>query len=142
LRNDERGNALVEIALTLPIFLGLLTAVLSFGVAFSNQLTLTHAVGSGAQRLQQIRTSTSDPCADTLTAITSAAPTLKPSNISLTLNLNGTTVSGTSCSGYQSYIVLQQPVTVTASYPCSLSVYGVSMGSSCRLGAQVTEYAY
>ena len=53
----------------LPLLLLVFTGIFDFGIAYYNQLTLTQAVGAGAQYLQQIRTSTTDPCADTLTAI-------------------------------------------------------------------------
>lgn len=128
--------------MTLPILLALLTAIVSFGIAFSNQLTLTQAVGTGAQFLQQIRQTTSDPCADTLNAVSQAAPTLKKSNISLSITMNGSTISGSSCSGSQSNLVQGQPVTVAATYPCNLQIYGVKLSSTCNLGAQVTEYEY
>ena len=73
LRNSE-GGALVEMALVLPVFMLVMTGIFSIGTAYSNQLTLTQAVGSGAQYLQQIRTSTTDPCSDTFTTIKNAAP--------------------------------------------------------------------
>ncbi len=138
----ERGSALVEMALALPILLVLITGICAFGVAFNNELTLTSAVGSGAQYLQLIRTSTTDPCADTLSAIESAAPGLDGSKISLSFNLNGTTASGNTCAGDQSDLVQGSPVTVTATYPCSLPIYGLNFGNACQLSAKVTEYEY
>ncbi|MGO9338026.1 MAG: TadE family protein, partial [Terracidiphilus sp.] len=39
----ERGSALVEMALALPILLVLITGICAFGVAFNNELTLTSA---------------------------------------------------------------------------------------------------
>jgi len=151
LRN-EHGNILVEIAVSLPLLLLVFMGIFYFGIAYNNQLTLIQAVGSGAQHLQQIRTTTSDPCADTLTAIENAAPTLAPGSISLLLNMNGTQypTSGTpatslSCSGYQTDLVPQEPVTVTATYPCSLPILftrGTTWISTCSLSATVTEYEY
>jgi Flp pilus assembly protein TadG len=138
----EEGNALVELALVLPVFLALLTGIFSLGLMLSNQLTLTQATGSGGQRLQQLRTTTTDPCADTLSAIKSAAPSLNGSNIGLSLTLNGTKVSGSSCSGDQSYLAEGTAVTVSTTYPCSLAVYGTKFASGCQLTAQVTEYEY
>ncbi len=149
---DEHGNILVEIGLSLPLLLLMFTGIFDFGIAYNNQLTLIQAVGSGAQHLQQIRTTTTNPCSDTLTAIENAAPTLTAGNISLALNMNGTKVpsNGTpstslSCSGDQTDLVQQQPVTVTATYPCSLPLVftrGVTWLSSCQLSATVTEYEY
>lgn len=141
-RADERGSALVEFALILPAMLAVITAICTFGIAFSNELTLTNAVGAGAQYLQLIRTTTSDPCADTLSAIEAAAPNLKPSSISLSFSLNGTTVRGNSCAGDQSYLVQGQPITVSATYPCALAIYGTTFSSACQLSAKVSEYEY
>jgi Flp pilus assembly protein TadG len=140
----EDGGPLVEIALTVPVLLGVLTGICTFGIAFSNQLTLTQAVGSGGQLLSQIRTTTTNPCADTFTAIKNAAPNLTSSKIAVTVTMNGTTPTqtGNTCSGAQTNLVQGGPVTVSATYPCSLSIYGVSFGSSCQLQAKVTEYEY
>jgi Flp pilus assembly protein TadG len=146
LRSGEEGSALVEIALTLPIMMAVLTAICTFAIGFNNQLTLTSAVGTGAQYLALIRSTTSDPCADTLTAIEGAAPSLKGSNISLSFNLNGTTVTGSSCPGDQKYLVEQEPITVSATYPCTISImptnYAPSLISNCQLSAKVSEYEY
>ena len=143
---DEEGSSLIEIALTMPILLAVVTAICTFAVGFNNQLTLTSAVGTGAQYLQLIRTTTTDPCADTLNAIKSAAPSLNTASLNLTFNLNGTPVSGSSCPGDQKYLVQQEPITVSATYPCVLSImpmgYGTKFVSSCQLSAKVTEYEY
>ncbi len=142
---DERGSFLVELAIAMPVLLLLFTGIFDFGIVYNNQLTLTQAVGSGAQYLQQIRTSTANPCADTLTAIENAAPTLTPASITLTLNLNGTKESGSSCPGAQEYLAQQVPVTVTATYPCSLPLVftrGTTWASTCTLTATVAEDEY
>jgi Flp pilus assembly protein TadG len=145
-RTGDEGSALVEIALVMPMLLAVITAICAFAVAFNNQLTLTSAVGSGAQYLQLIRTTTSNPCADTLTAIENAAPNLTPGSINLSFNFNGTTVASNSCAGDQSYLVQGQSVTVSATYPCALPImpmgYGTKFVSSCQLAAKVTEYEY
>lgn len=146
LRRGEEGSVLVEIALLTPILLGLITAIATFAIGFNNQLTLTSAVGAGAQYLQLIRTTTTDPCADALTAIENAAPSLKSSSISLSFNFNGTVVNQNSCSGDQGDLVEGTPVTVSATYPCVLSImpmgYGTKFVSNCQLSAKVTEYEY
>lgn len=138
----EDGNALVEIALILPVFLAFVTGIGSFAIALGNQITLIQATGSGGQYLQELRTSTTDPCKDTLTAIKNASPSLASANIGLTLTMNGTKVTATTCSGDQSDLVQGGAVTVATTYPCILSVYGVKFASSCQLTAQVTEYEY
>jgi Flp pilus assembly protein TadG len=138
----SEANALVEIALVMPVLLGLVTGICAFAVGFNNELTLTTAVGAGAQQLQLIRTTTTDPCADTLAAIAAAAPSLRGSNINLSITMSGTTVTGSSCSGNQSNLVAGGPVTVSATYPCSLAIYGATFSKACTLSAKVTEYEY
>ena len=139
----EEGNAIVEIALILPVFLAFVTGIGSFAIALGNQITLIQATGSGGQYLQQLRNSTTDPCKDTITAIENAAPNLASANITLTLTMNGNTpITGSSCSGKETQLVEGATVTVGTKYPCVLSVYGVKFASSCQLSAQVTEYEY
>lgn len=138
----EEGGPLVEIALTVPVLLTVLTGICSFGITYSNQLTLTQAVGSSGQYLSQLRTSTTDPCASAYAALTSAAPNLTPSKITMTVTLNGTSTTANSCSGKQTQMVQGAPISVYATYPCSLQVYGINFAGSCQLVAKVTEYAY
>lgn len=142
--HGEEGNAMIETALVLPMLLGVLTAILGFGVGFNNNLTLTSAVGSGAQHVQLLRTTTTDPCLDAFTAISSAAPSLNSSKIALTYSFNGTPVTPVlnSCAGDQTLLVSGQPVTVTAKYPCAPPIYGTTLSSTCQLSATVTEYEY
>ena len=139
----EEGNALVEIAMVLPLFLAIVTGIGSFAIALGNQITLIQATGSGGQYLQEIRSITTDPCKDTITAIENAAPGLAAANIGLTLTMDGNTpITSSSCSGKQSQLVEGGAVTVATTYPCTLSVYGVKFATSCQLTAQVTEYEY
>jgi Flp pilus assembly protein TadG len=144
-RRGEEGGALVEFAVVLPVMLMLITGIFAVGIAFNNQLTLTQAVGAGAQHLQTIRTGTSDPCADTFNAITAAAPNLTSSKISLSITINGgTPQTGNNCAGATSslYSALNMPVTVSATYPCNLQIFGVSPVPGCKMAATVTEYEY
>ena len=146
---QEEGNSLVEFTLTLPILMAVLVAIFQFGIAFNQQLQLTQAVGAGAQYLQTIRSTTTDPCKDTIGVIQGSAPTLNPSNISLKLTMNGgTPVTGSTCSGSQSQLAQGTPVIVNATYPCNITIFGINLGSltaqkfTCSLQAQVTEYEY
>jgi Flp pilus assembly protein TadG len=140
----EEGGALIEIALTVPVLLGVLTGICTFGIAYSNQLTLTQAVGTAGQYLAQIRTTSTDPCSDVYTALKNAAPGLDTTKtgFSLTTTMNGTANTGTTCSGKQTELIQGGTVTVYATYPCSLSVYNLSFATSCKLTAKVTEYEY
>ncbi len=138
----EAGNAVVEFAFVLPMMAVVITGLYSFGVTLNNQIALTQATGAGAQYLQTLRGNTTDPCADTLSAMEGAAPNLRPSGLDVTLTMNGTAASGNSCAGQAGNLQQGQPVTVSATYPCTLMVYGLNLGSSCQLTAQVTEFEY
>lgn len=138
----DEGNALVEFALVLPMFLTVVTGLAACGIALADQLSLIQATGAGAQYLQQIRTTTTNPCADTLTAIEDAAPNLAGASIGLTLNMDGTKVPGSTCSGDQSDLVQGEFVTVSTTYPCALNIFNIKFTTSCQLSAQVTEYEY
>jgi hypothetical protein len=102
-------------------------------------------VGAGAQHLQVIRATTSNPCSDTFNTITAAAPNLKSANIILTITINnGTPIVGNNCASSTSSLQGAQgePVTVSATYPCNLQISGVKLASGCQLAATVTEYEY
>ena len=140
-RGDE-GGALIEIALTVPVLLAVLTGIVTFGIAYSNQLMLTQAVGTAGQYLAQIRTTSTDPCSDVFSALKNAAPGLISTSISLTTTMNGTANTGTSCSGKQTELVQGSTVSVYATYPCSLAIYNLKLPGTCSLTAKVTEYEY
>jgi Flp pilus assembly protein TadG len=150
LHRNEEGSALVEIALVTPVLMAVVTGICSFAIGFNNQLTLTSAVGAGAQYLQLIRATTSDPCADTLTAIEAAAPSLQASGIKLSLAITSvtgtgttsTTETGSSCPNGAALLTTQEPVTVSATYPCTLAIYGTTFTNKCQLSAKVSEYEY
>ena len=141
LLRDAAGSTLLEVAISLPVLLMVFTGIFAFAAAYNNEIVLTQGVGAGGEYLQLIRTTTSDPCADTLTAIKGAAPNLNSSNITMTITMNGVVESGSSCSGAQTNLVAGTAVTVKATYPCKLPVYAVTF-PSCTLNAQVTEYEY
>ena len=142
LSGGSQGGAMVEMALVLPILLAVVTGICAFGVGFNNELSLTSAVGAGAQQLQLIRTTTSDPCADALAVIVANAPNLRKASIILSITMNGNTYAGGSCSGHQSDLVAGQPVTISATYACALPIYNLKFSSACQLSAKVTEYEY
>jgi Flp pilus assembly protein TadG len=143
----EEGGALIEMALTAPALLLLFTGLITFAMAYKNQIVLTQATGVAGQYLSQIRTTSTNPCSDVFTALKNAAPGLNSANITVSVTMNGTTPTqtGNTCSGSQTDLVQGSPVTVYATYPCTLSIYsvgGFQLGSSCQLQAKVTEYEY
>ncbi|MGA2535070.1 MAG: TadE/TadG family type IV pilus assembly protein [Terracidiphilus sp.] len=136
LRSGDQGSALVEFALILPMLLLVTTGMLVFGVAMNNYLQLTNAVSIGARTLAASAQLTLDPCATASTAITNAAPGLTASRFTYSFVMNGTPYSGASCSssslssGAASNLSSGTTVTVTATYPLNLSVFGQKFSAS------------
>ena len=146
----NEGNALVEFALCLPILLLILTGIASFGFALNNYLELTNAVQIGAQQLAISRQNTTDPCSTVASSVYKAAPYLSPSGITLTTviytsattsaSFSGATCSsGSTSTGAAGDLTQGQAAQVSATYACSLSVYGAKILPGCTLHAQVTE---
>jgi Flp pilus assembly protein TadG len=144
-KSDERGSALVELAVCLPILLMIVTGITSFGIALNNDLTLNNAVETGGRQLAILRGNTTDPCSDVTTTIAAASSLLNTAKLAYTFNLNGTTYSSTttptssSCPAGAALLLQGKPMTVTVTYPCSLLIYGKNLVPSCTLSAQVTE---
>ncbi len=129
-RRGQRGSALVEFALILPALLLITTGIMIFGVAMNNYLQLTNAVSVGARSVSTYAGQTLDPCAVASNAVIGAAPGLNGSLLTFNYTFNGVPQSGTTCAstslttGAASNLASGSTVTVTASYPFNLSVYG------------------
>ena len=142
---SESGGPLIEFAMVLPMMMVCVTGILTFGVAMYNAINLTQATGQAAQFVQSNADATSltDPCAQAMTAIENAAPTLNPSNITLTLSLNGgTATTASSCSSLASTFnaaASESYFTISTAYPCTITVYGLNLGG-CQLTAKNTYY--
>lgn len=134
---SERGAALLEFVLVAPLLFLVMTGLTSFGMTLHNYLVLTNAVNAGAQQLSFSRGETTNPCATAYSAISAAAPSLT-SSLSLTFVINGTSYSGNTCAAGASGMVQGASAEVTATYPCTLAVYGMTW-SSCTLTSQLTE---
>ncbi len=136
---------MVEMALTLPILLLVVTGITTFGVAITNYVQLTEATNVGGRALAISRNEVLDPCATAASAVQNAAPLLKAANLTYTFVLNGASFSGSTCSsssvnsGAAGDLVQGQPATITVTYPCALKVYGVNYAPSCILMAKTTE---
>jgi Flp pilus assembly protein TadG len=137
-RVNERGTALIEFALVLPVLLITMTGMGASAIALHNLLVLTNAVNISAQQLSFSRGQTTDPCATAYTAISKAAPGMT-TGLSLTFVIDGSTYSGNSCTAGAAGMVQGASAAVTATYPCTVVYYGTVL-SGCTLKAQLTEY--
>jgi Flp pilus assembly protein TadG len=135
----ERGGSFVEFTLVMPILMLTMTGLVTFGFALHNDLVLTNAVNTGAQLLAISRGQTTDPCATASTAIGAAAPSLK-TGLLLTFVINGVSYpSTTTCTAGVANMVQGGSAQITATYPCTLAVFGMSF-PSCKLQSQITEF--
>jgi Flp pilus assembly protein TadG len=116
----ERGQALVEFALVLPILATLILGVIQFGIVFHDYLALADAVRTGARQASV----THDPGAAS-NAVYNSASELKASDLNVSVAPSASWQTGTD-------------VTVAATYPYDISILGVVIKSG-RLNAQTTD---
>lgn len=142
LRRGDEGNALIEFALILPVLMMILMGIFVVGIIFNQQMVLTHAVGTGADLLQQLSSNAPlgsgvDPCALATAQIDAAsAGVLVPGGIHVTYTFNGANV-GSSCVGDLDTApdgVQGGQLTVTATYTCNFSVVAYH-APTCTLSA-------
>ena len=114
---------MTEFALVLPVLALILFAVIQFGIVFNNYVTLTDATRAGARRAAVSR---QDPNRDStvIAAVRNSASDLDSSKLS-TPPPTSTWQPGAD-------------VTVTASYPYSISLLGMVVKSG-RLSSTTTE---
>lgn len=132
---DGSGASAVEFALILPVLLTMLFAVIKFGIAINNNIELTSGTRAGARVLAVSRGSAT-PYSDSLAAFNSSAP-----NITAQVSM---TVNGAACSANGTCVTLLtgasgQPVSVTATYSCDLTIGGFNFVPGCQLNSQTTE---
>jgi Flp pilus assembly protein TadG len=85
LRDGERGQALVEFVLVVPLLLFVLFAIVNFGLMLNQYITVSDAARSGARQLA-LEQGNNDPCDQAVTVATQAGGSinLSASNVSIT----------------------------------------------------------
>lgn len=132
--NDDSGSAAVEFGLLAPPLFLILVGMFVFGLTLQNYISVTAAAEAGAFQLT-ISRGDSTPWTDTRTAVFAAAPSLKQSNTTISLMVNGITcTSDASCSTALTSAA-GQTASVSVSYPCNLVVMGVNYLTGCTLSA-------
>jgi len=119
---SERGQSLTEFALALPILALLLFAVIQFGIVFNNYVTLVDATRAGARK-GAVGREQQNPAGAVATEVRASARDLKQSDLNVTVT-----------STWQP----SADVTVTATYPYSISLLGLVVKSG-RLSSSTTE---
>jgi Flp pilus assembly protein TadG len=119
---NEQGQSMTEFALVLPILVVLLFGVIQFGIVFNNYITVTDAVRAGARK-GAVGRHIQNPDAAVVQSVRDAATDLRQSDLNVTV-----------VSSWQA----GETVTVTGSYPYSISLLGLVVKSG-RLTSTTKE---
>lgn len=130
------GNAAIEFALVAPVLSMIIFATAEFGVFLVNYIQLTNAAAAGARRLAASRPATT-PYTSANSAVTSAAPGLNPSNITVTVSVAGTACTTDATCKTSLGNNIGAAATVRAAYPCSLPIIGWTSG--CTITSQSSQ---
>jgi Flp pilus assembly protein TadG len=125
---EEDGQGMVEFMIVLPFLLMLLFAIIQFGIAFNQYLTITDAARVGARAAAVAYSS--GQCTAALTAVQN--------------DVSNSEWSVISSGGYFACSPGANPgdqLTVTVQYPCSISIpfIGVSLCTSPTMTATAKE---
>src|SRR6266478_6375576 len=122
---DEQGQTMVEFAVVLPILVVLLFGIVQFGILFNNYVTLTDAARAGA-RAAAVSRQASDPVGAATAAVQSSASDLNQGNLGVNISSTWAPTA---------------PVTVTATYPYSISLLGwvISSGTLTTKSTEAVE---
>lgn len=112
---NENGQAATELALVLPVLIALVLAIVQFGIAFNNYLTITDATRAGARKAAVSRLVGDNGAGATLT-VDAAAAGLDLSQLHVTVDSTDWTTPGSD-------------VTVTTTYPYSIDILGWTVQS-------------
>jgi Flp pilus assembly protein TadG len=119
---NEKGQSMAEFALVLPVLAMLLFAIIQFGIVFYNYVQITDATRAGARKAAVSR-DLPDPAASATATVRSSASGLDQSNLDVSVSSSFTRGSD---------------VTVTTSYPYSISLLGLVIKSG-RMTSTTTE---
>jgi Flp pilus assembly protein TadG len=126
----EDGQALVEFAFILPLFMLVVIGTIQFGFVLHNYVTLTDAVRAGARQAAVSR-GTPDPVASATSRVRKSAVGLKQSKLAVTVTPHDP-LTGTAT------WVQGGDVTVEAKYPFNISVLGIVVHRG-ELNSKTTE---
>lgn len=107
----EDGQAAAELAIVLPVLAMLLLGLIQFGITFNHYLSLTDAVRAGA------RTAAVSRHLGPAGAVTATKQSVENATGDITIADSQVTVSSDWTQGSQ--------VTVTATYPYSITIFGL-----------------
>ncbi len=141
-RSQDEGSAVVEMAVTLPLIMLIMTGIFSISTALYQKLQLAEAISSAGRALAVDR-GDHDPCATTVNAIYAAAPGLSKTSLTITITLNGVATTSGTCPGSgtsnpNTNLAEGSNAVVSATYPTGLAIFGAKYASF-NMASQITE---
>lgn len=93
-QKSEKGQAMVEFALLLPILLLIFSGIINFGWVFGNQLLANHAAREAARytAIHYYDSSSDDDRAAAAGIVSARAPTLASPNVTVSKSVTGDSV--------------------------------------------------
>lgn len=140
LTQDDSGAQAVEFALIAPLLLVLIMGIIQFSITLNNYIELTEAVRTGGRTLAISRAMASaTPYTTAVANIKSSAGNLTGSSITVTMSVNGTACASDSACSTALSTAAGETASVTATYPCNLTVMGFNFVPSCALSSQTSD---
>ena len=138
---DQAGTSAIEFAFIAPALMLLALGTVQFGLTINNYICLTEGVRTAGRQLAVSRGggSSGTPYQDTVNQIYLSAPSLTRANLTIQVSVNGTACStDTTCLNALAS-AQGRPASVSATYPCDLSIMGHDFAPGCTLSSQTTE---
>ncbi len=136
----ERGQAVVEMALVLPILLLLLLGIVQFGSVFRDYIALTDATRVGARQGSVARSLQPASFRETSVILRTqkAAVNLDPAKMTIAVELRDTNGNLLTPNTADSSWVASGDVTVKTTYPFKVNLFGMVFFSG-KLQSRTTE---
>lgn len=134
---SDKGQALVEFAVMMPLLLLIITGVFWAGLACVNYQQLCAAVGQGAVALAEGQNTGINPCTNAVTIVTTDAQGMIPNNHSLSVTVyeNGSAITPSSC---PTTLASGTTLSLQATYQYPLPIFGMSFGNCCTMSNSQT----
>jgi Flp pilus assembly protein TadG len=136
LRNNCAGASAAEFALVLPVLLTMFFAVIKFGIVFNNNVEIISGARASARVFATSRGSAT-PWTDGQAAFQSSTP--NAATATLAVQVNGAPCSSDGACQTLLTGASGQPISVSASLPCDLSIMGFDFAPGCQLQTHTVE---
>jgi Flp pilus assembly protein TadG len=137
LAKERTGTAAIEFALVAPVLFLTLLGTFQFGITLNNYVMLTSATQSAARQFAVSRGGTTSRT-DAVNQLIASAANLN-GTITITTSVNGALCTTDALCKTAMDSAQGQPAMLTATYPCSLVIYGHDYLPNCTLNSQTTE---